>query len=64
MAASSEITWGTHKLSLKESYGSYHMYVSEAADRSGQGLINGVYILKSQLSDPPRRFLKLNLEEV
>ena len=59
-----DITAHTFRLWLKESYGSYHMYVSEEETESGYNVINGVYILKSYLPKHAPEHLNLALGRV
>ena len=58
------ITAHKFRLWLKESYGSYEMYVSEEETESGYNVINGVYILKSYLPKHPPEYLVMNFEKV
>ncbi len=59
-----DITAHTFRLWLKQSFGSYEMYVSEEENESGYNVINGVYILKSYLPKHPPERLTMSFEKV
>ena len=59
-----DITAHTFRLYLKQSFGSYEMYVSEEEDEHGYSVINGVYILKSYLPKHAPKHLNLDFGRV
>ena len=59
-----DITAYEFKLRLKETYGSYYMYVSDEEDEHGNNVINGVYVLKSYLGEAPPEGLVVSFQRL